>query len=105
MAHHAGDPQPLCTKDKEIYLFVMMIVLERWPLILVEKSNYRNNLNIENPFSTQLLIKVLLQMTVDIEGLISSEMILRLAEEYLCTTTGLNIRNTILDCLLCLIEK
>ena len=74
MADHAGDPQPLSTKDKEMYLFVMMIVLEGWPLGLVENANYRNTLNIENPFSTQLLIKVLLQMTVKIEGLISAEM-------------------------------
>ena len=27
MSDHAGVPQPLSTKDKEIYLFVMMIVL------------------------------------------------------------------------------
>ena len=56
-----------------MYLFVMMIVLERWPMSSVENANYRNTLNIENPFSTQLLIKVLLQMTVEIEGLISAE--------------------------------
>ena len=40
---------------------------------MVENSNYRNTLNIDNPFSTQLLIKVLLQMTVEIEVLISAE--------------------------------
>ena len=74
MPDHAFFPQPLSTKYKETYLFVMMIVLERWPLSSVEKANDRNTLNIENPFSTQLLIKVLLQMTVDIEGLISAEM-------------------------------
>ena len=74
MPDHAGVPQTLSTKDKEMSLLVMMIVLERWPLNSVENSNYRNTLTIENPFSTQLLVKVLLQMTVNIEGLISAEM-------------------------------
>ena len=57
-----------------MYLFAMMIVLERWQLSSVANANYSNTLNIENPFYTQLLIKVLLQMTVNIEGLISAEM-------------------------------
>ena len=46
MPDHAGVLQPLSTKDKEIYLFVIMIVLERWPLSSVDNANYRNTLNI-----------------------------------------------------------
>ena len=68
MPDHVSVPQHLKTKDKETYLFVVIIVLERWPL-----SSVDNTLNIENPFSTQLLIKVLFQVTVEIEGLISAE--------------------------------
>ena len=74
MPDNSGVPQLLSTKDKEMYLFVMIIVLERWPLSSVENANYRNTLNIENPFSTQLLIKVLFHITVEVEGLISAEM-------------------------------
>ena len=39
MPYHAGVPQPISTKDKEMYLFVMMIVLERWQLSSVENAN------------------------------------------------------------------
>ena len=80
MTDHAGVPKPLSIKYKEMWFFVMMIVLERWPLSSVENANYRNTLNIDNPFSAQLLIKLLLKITVDIEDSFLRKWIPRPAE-------------------------
>ena len=74
MSDHIDIPRPLSTKDKEVYKFGKMIILERRPLNSVENNNYRDVLKVEYPFCKQLLIKVLLQMTIEIEELISLEM-------------------------------
>ncbi len=60
--------------DRELFDWIEMIVMENWPLSVVENLRYHEKLGHNNKFSIKTVSSMLLGMTLSVEKVIAAEM-------------------------------